>query len=138
MAECDGNPRRRRLLRKRRSGSIRHTGERMALIVVGVNHRTAPLELRERLVYRPAEVHALLDKWREADVIREGVLLSTCNRVELYAVEGNGDAAGAVWQEFSERAKALALDIGYTHRDRAVVAPLVRVAAGLDCRAAGE
>lgn len=64
----------------------------MALIVVGVNHTTAPIEVREKLAFRPAEALARLARLRSDGIALEGVVLSTCNRTELYLVEQNGDA----------------------------------------------
>ena len=55
----------------------------MALTVVGVNHRGAPLDVREKLSYRSTEIDAALDALRSAADAGEGVLLSTCNRTEI-------------------------------------------------------
>jgi len=81
----------------------------MALTVVGVNHRGASLEIRERLAYRASEIGEVLDELREESAAREIVLLSTCNRTEVYLVESGSDAAPAVWRAFSAR---LGLSIG--------------------------
>ena len=59
----------------------------MAVIVVGVSHHGAPLEVRERLTYRSNELRPVLDRIRAASGAREAVLLSTCNRTELYVIE---------------------------------------------------
>ena len=59
----------------------------MALIVAGVSHTTAPIEVREKLTFRPQEAARELAALRGKDLIREGVVLSTCNRTEIYAVE---------------------------------------------------
>jgi glutamyl-tRNA reductase len=60
----------------------------MAVIVLGVSHHGAPVEVRERLAFRSSEVLPSLERLREAAGACEGVLLSTCNRTELYLVEG--------------------------------------------------
>ena len=75
----------------------------MALIVVGVSHHGASLEVRERLAYRTSEVHGILDRVRTTADVREAVLLSTCNRTELYVIEGEREAAPAVWSLYAER-----------------------------------
>ena len=62
----------------------------MALIVVGVNHTTASVEVREKLAFRPPETLVALAQFRADGVSREGVVLSTCNRTEVYLVEQNG------------------------------------------------
>lgn len=110
----------------------------MALIVVGVSHRTAALDVRERLTFRPSEMAAALERLRRVSGAEEGVMLSTCNRTEIYLVEGEGDAAPAVWAELSQRLDADASAYGYVRRDREAVGHLFRVAAGLDSMVLGE
>jgi glutamyl-tRNA reductase len=110
----------------------------VALIVAGINHRTAALAVRERLEFRKHEVAAALDALRESSGWREAVLLSTCNRTEVYAVEGEQDATGVVWSAFSARLDADASGYGYVRRDRDAVTHLFRVASGLDSMVLGE
>lgn len=110
----------------------------MALTVVGVNHRGAPLEIRERLAYRSSEIGESLDVLTEASDARESVLLSTCNRTELYVVEGDADAAPAIWTALSDRLGEDASKYGYVRRDREAAAHLFRVASGLDSMVIGE
>src|SRR3954468_16281925 len=109
----------------------------MALTVVGVNHRGASLEIRERLAYRPSEIGESLDELREESGAREVVLLSTCNRTEVY-IESDADAAPAVWRAFSARLGADASEFGYVRRDREAASHLFRVASGLDSMVLGE
>jgi glutamyl-tRNA reductase len=110
----------------------------VALIVVGVSHHGAPLDVRERLAYRASEVQPLLDRLRAAGEAREAVLLSTCNRTELYLVEGEGEAASRVWSLYGERLGADASGYGYVRRDRDAVAHLFRVVSGMDSMVVGE
>jgi len=58
----------------------------MKIINIGMNHETAPLELRECLATDPDNAFKALVSMRDLECIREGLYLSTCNRVELYAV----------------------------------------------------
>ena len=109
----------------------------MALIVVGANHRTAPLEVRERFAHGPADARAALRALTAAGV-REAVMLSTCNRTELYLVEGEDDGAAHAWSLLSERLGSDAAPHGYVWRDRAAVAHLYRVASGMDSMILGE
>jgi glutamyl-tRNA reductase len=109
----------------------------VALIVVGVSHHGAPLDVRERLAYRASEMLPLLHELRSGGV-REAVLLSTCNRTELYVVEGEHDAAPLVWSRYAERLGGDASGYGYVRRDRDAVAHLFRVAAGMDSMVVGE
>jgi glutamyl-tRNA reductase len=110
----------------------------MALIAAGVSHHTAPLPLRERLVVSPGETQAVAQRILEASGAREVVLLSTCNRTEVYAVEGEADAASAIWSAFSAMLGEDVSPFGYVHRDRDSVAHLFRVTAGIDSMILGE
>ena len=110
----------------------------MAVIVVGLSHHGAPLDVRERLAYRTSEVHGLLDRVRALTDVREAVLLSTCNRTELYVVEGEQDAAPTVWSLYGERLGSDASGFGYVRRDRDAVSHLFRVVAGMDSMVVGE
>ena len=110
----------------------------MALIAAGVSHHTTPLPLRERLVVSPGETQAVAQRLLEATGAREVVLLSTCNRTEVYAVEGDADAAPAIWSDFSAMLGEDVSPFGYVRRDRDVVAHLFRVTAGIDSMILGE
>jgi glutamyl-tRNA reductase len=110
----------------------------MALILVGVSHRTAELEVRERIHHRPHEVPGALAALRHAAGAREAVLLSTCNRTEIYLVEGDAEAAPAVQAILSTRLGADSSAYVYTRRDREAAAHLFRVASGIDSMILGE
>ena len=56
----------------------------MALFTLGINHRTAPLAVRERLAFHPEELFGALGNLIETTRIPETAILSTCNRTELY------------------------------------------------------
>lgn len=110
----------------------------MGLIVAGVSHHTAPLALRERLVVSPSETDAAAQRILGATGAREIVLLSTCNRTEVYAVEGDGDAVPAIWSDFSALLGEDVAPFGYVRRDRDAVSHLFRVTAGIDSMILGE
>ncbi|HKO16533.1 MAG TPA: glutamyl-tRNA reductase [Gemmatimonadaceae bacterium] len=110
----------------------------MPVIVAGISHRGAPVAIREKIAYRPVELVPTLAALRDRSGAREGVLLSTCNRTELYLVEGAGDALPFIWAELSARLGEEASAYGYVRRDREAVAHLFRVAAGLDSMILGE
>lgn len=110
----------------------------MALIVVGLNHRSAPLEIRERIAYRADETSEALEALRGVADAVEGVLLSTCNRTEIYLVESDRDATSSAWRALSERLGTDAAQYGYVRRDRDAVTHLFRVASGLDSMVLGE
>jgi glutamyl-tRNA reductase len=110
----------------------------MALIVVGVSHTTAPIEVRERLTFRPQEAVQELAQFRAQGLIREGVVLSTCNRTEIYAVEESGDTLPHIASLLSSRLGDDATRFMYAHRDRDATSHLFAVAAGLDSMILGE
>src|SRR5260370_333735 len=74
----------------------------MSITVLGVNHRTAPLEVRERFAHAPREVPIALERVLAAGA-RGGVLLSTCNRTEFYVAEAEPPVPEIVWTLLSER-----------------------------------
>ncbi len=111
----------------------------MSITVLGVNHRTAPLEVRERFAHAPRDVPVALERVLGVGA-RGGVLLSTCNRTEFYLAEPDDAAPEAVWALLSERLGGgrSAVEYGYTQRDRDAVRHLYRVSAGLDSMILGE
>src|SRR5207244_2841380 len=111
----------------------------MSLAVVGVNHRTAPLEVRERFAHALREVPAALERVLSAGA-GGGVLLSTCNRTEFYLAEPGDATPATVWAILTERLGEgrSASEYGYLVRDRDAVRHLYRVSAGLDSMILGE
>ena len=109
----------------------------MALIVAGISHRGASLDVREKVSFSTADARRALDALREAGM-REGVVLSTCNRTEFYLVEGEVDGAAAAWRAMSERLGEDASAYGYVKRDRDAAAHLFAVASGMDSMVVGE
>jgi glutamyl-tRNA reductase len=110
----------------------------MPLHVLGLNHVSAPLEVREKVAF-PADrqAQALADLASQPGVA-EAVLVSTCNRTEIY-FRADDSAAARRWLE-GQAARA-GLDIGphlYMHSDEAAVRHAFRVAAGLDSMVLGE
>lgn len=109
--------------------------------VIGVNHRTAPLEVRERFAHGAHEVPAALARVIAAGA-SGGVLLSTCNRTEFYLQAEDEPALDAVWSLLGERLPTAptggAREYGYIARDREAVRHLYRVSSGLDSMILGE
>lgn len=110
----------------------------MAVIVAGISHNGAPLSVREKIVYRMGELVPELEALRTQWEIREGVLLSTCNRTEFYVVEGEGDAVAPIWRALTRRLGEDASGYGYVRRDRDAISHLFHVASGLDSMVLGE
>ncbi|UQY88436.1 glutamyl-tRNA reductase [Stenotrophomonas rhizophila] len=106
----------------------------MTLWVLGLNHQTAPVELRERASFGGDALPQALASLRDTPQVAEAVLLSTCNRTELYAVAESGEAL-AQWLETHAGQLHGYL---YQHADADAVRHLFRVATGLDSMVLGE
>jgi len=116
----------------------------MMLALVGGTHRTVPLALRERLAFSADQAAEALARFRDRFPGREGVLLSTCNRVEFYAASEGGVEAPPAEQLVSFLAECRGIEADALvpllagERDEAVVRHLFCVAAGLDSMVLGE
>jgi glutamyl-tRNA reductase len=112
------------------------------LLVVGVSHHTAPVELLERLSVTAAETPAVLTALGEQPHVNEAVVLSTCNRVEVYAVvsafHGGLAEIGAVLAARAGLDVAVLAGHLYVHYDAEAASHALRVASGLDSMVVGE
>lgn len=112
----------------------------MHIILVGVDHTTAPIALRERLAFAPRQIPSALKAARQA--VQECVLLSTCNRVELIAVCANEQEGIAFLHSVISEARQVSLDelltCSYALTDEQAIAHLFGVAAGLYSQVLGE
>ena len=109
----------------------------MTLAIVGVSHRTAALDVRERLMVSASELSAALGEVSRATGAREAVIISTCNRTELYLAGGDESVSGAM-DFLSRRIGESAEPYAYVRRDRDAATHLFRVASGLDSMILGE
>jgi glutamyl-tRNA reductase len=107
--------------------------------MLGVNHLTAPLEVRERFALPASEVVTTLNRVLAAGAAG-GVVISTCNRTEFYLADPRETVPAAVWRLLSERLGdgRRADDYGYERLNRDAVRHLYRVSAGLDSMVLGE
>jgi glutamyl-tRNA reductase len=114
----------------------------VSIVVVGANHRTAPLELLERMAVRGDTLPKFLHHLDEGEHTSEAVVLATCNRTEVYLVaERFHGAFGEVREFFSDLTylpPERFADSLYVHYDEQAVAHLFEVAAGLDSAVPGE
>lgn len=114
----------------------------VAVLVVGLNHRTATLALRERLAIPSRELPEALWSLRARCDLDEAVVLSTCNRVELYSRTSNPPQALQSLTDFLALRSRLAPEVFrprlYCLTNREAVAHLFRVTAGLDSMVLGE
>jgi glutamyl-tRNA reductase len=116
---------------------------RVEIALIGCNHLTAPVELRERVVFTPEQAVRAAAELRESGVIEEAVVVSTCNRSELYGVAADSSESTptALVSYFSEFHKIPRRDLDgriYQHVGPRAVRHLFRVAAGLDSMLLGE
>jgi glutamyl-tRNA reductase len=115
----------------------------MEIVLVGLNHRTAPVELRERVSFTLDQARRAADELRSRGLLEESLVLSTCNRSEVYGVppEASHESAPSLYSFLSEfhsvRPDVLSSAL-YQHYDRAAVRHLFRVSAGLDSLLLGE
>ena len=110
----------------------------MSLYVLGINHQTAPVSLRETVAFGPDTLRQALASLRAQAGVQEAVLLSTCNRTELYARSDNGPDALANWLAGQQRAGDDLHAYLYRHDEADAVRHLFRVATGLDSLVLGE
>jgi glutamyl-tRNA reductase len=114
----------------------------MKLLITGVSHKTAPVEVRECLAFRPEELQAALSDLRSREGVGEAVILSTCNRVEITVTTDDSVEPQAIVDGFLSDRKSLSpATVGphvYRHEGRAAIHHLFRVASSLDSMVIGE
>ncbi len=115
----------------------------MKIFVVGLSHETAPVEIRERLSFSPQRILAANRELKKHARLQEGLVLSTCNRVEIYGAvdSGNQGHVDRVKRFLSEFHKVNLSDFEhrlYIYSDEDAVKHLFRVASGLDSMVLGE
>jgi glutamyl-tRNA reductase len=112
----------------------------MALLALGLNHQTAPLDLREKVAFAPQDMPTALSDLARQPGVNEALIISTCNRTELYVdVDAGAEATAQRWLFEHHRLNERRLDeFLYTHSENAAVRHLFRVATGLDSMVLGE
>jgi glutamyl-tRNA reductase len=118
----------------------------MSLVLLGINHNTAPIEVRERLAIPSTRLADATRTLLHQPGIREGLILSTCNRVELLTLQDDSETQqpqtkADLLRFLHEYFAVPAIDIQphlYEHRDREAVRHLFRVASSLDSMVVGE
>jgi len=114
----------------------------MNVLLAGLNHRTAPVEVRERFAFPEEELPQALDALRSIEGVREALVLSTCNRVEITLSLNGGPSALPALKEFLTSARHADLATLEPHlyvlEDEAAIRHLFRVASSLDSMVVGE
>lgn len=112
------------------------------IVVIGLNHRTAAVEVRERVAFSPQQARIAADQLRAEGILEEAVILSTCNRSEIYGAANSSPLVMQRLEDFfasfhSLRSSELRSAF-YRHRSHEGVRHLYRVASGLDSMLLGE
>jgi glutamyl-tRNA reductase len=114
----------------------------MELIVLGLNHKTAPIEIRERLAFPEDRIETALHQVKSLTSLKENMILSTCNRVEIYAASREIENAILDLKHFLSRYHALSLKEFeknlYSFVGEEAVKHIFRVASSLDSMVVGE
>jgi glutamyl-tRNA reductase len=116
----------------------------MSILLVGVNHKTAPVEIRERLAFNDEACASGLRQLVDGEIVREGLIVSTCNRVEILGTTSNDQlefGAGRIAQFLDTSGSLPAGFLNahlYRHTNEEAVRHLFRVASSLDSMVVGE
>lgn len=112
----------------------------MSLVVFGINHNTAPVALREKVAFSPDTMFDALQSIRDQAGVSESVILSTCNRTEIYVAADQITSESVC--EWLAHYHGLSFDElwaqGYVHQDLGMVEHIMKVACGLDSLVLGE
>jgi glutamyl-tRNA reductase len=110
----------------------------MAFKILGINHKTAPVALREKVAFTEDRLVSALQTLRQENGVAEAVILSTCNRTEVYWA---GSASGEELSQWLERHHGNNLDLAaslYNHQESGAIEHAFSVASGLDSMVLGE
>ncbi|MDN3717814.1 glutamyl-tRNA reductase [Vibrio breoganii] len=112
----------------------------MSLLTIGINHNTASVELREKVAFSPDKMSDALQQLQSMPVVSGSVILSTCNRTELYVdVDAQASSDIVDWLiDFHQVDDGDLKPSLYTHRDEQAIQHLMRVSCGLDSLVLGE
>lgn len=110
----------------------------MPIIACGINHKTAPIDLREKVIFSSEKLGLYLQDLMSGENVKEAVLLSTCNRSELYCHTEN---TNTIYEWFCRQhaiSDTLLSSAWYCHQDQAAIEHMMQVACGLDSMVLGE
>jgi len=114
----------------------------MHIVVVGLNYRTAPVEVRERFTFEPNELPEALSQLVQTKSVMEGVIVATCNRTEIYVVVDRLHMCGHFIRSFMEQWFDIPREEFtrhlYIYEDEQAISHLFRVTCGLDSMVIGE
>lgn len=112
----------------------------MTLLAFGINHKTAPVDIREKVAFAPETLAEALQDLCATNKIREGAILSTCNRTELYCeLDTEDDSVVLDWfRRYHHLTESDLKPYTFTYPNQSAVRHMLRVASGLDSLVLGE
>lgn len=112
----------------------------MPLLTLGLNHQTAPVEIREKITFSPQHLERALNEVQQVTGVKEAVIVSTCNRTEIYCeCDDKYDSELTAWlAQFHQIDEASIAPYLYQHNHELSIHHLYRVASGLDSLVLGE
>ena len=112
----------------------------MSLLAVGLNHQTAPVEIREQITFAPERISAALLQMKSDLQVPEATIVSTCNRTEIYCgmPDGKSDEVVSWLHTYHQAPQNTFSPFLFTHHDRDAARHLMRVCSGLDSMILGE
>ncbi len=112
----------------------------MSILAFGLNHTTAPVDIREKVAFAPESMSAALQDLTNRTPVNEAVILSTCNRMELYCGLDSADSSVVTdWLcDYHKLSGNTLLPYVYQHPNQEAVRHMLRVASGLDSMILGE
>ena len=109
----------------------------MSINIIGLNHKTAPLDIREKLVFDKQAVQSALKEIKRINGVNEVVVLSTCNRTEIYT-ESDDNNKIINWFNDTQKVVDNCLPFTYSYSDEQAINHLFHVTSGMDSMVIGE
>ena len=110
----------------------------MSLVAIGINHKTATVDLREKVAFSPDKIHDAMKSLASRTRSGEAVIVSTCNRTELYCNDVDETDVIEWLEDYHGLKHDDLMPCIYQHKDQTAVKHLMRVASGLDSLVLGE
>ena len=114
----------------------------MDILIIGLNHKTAPIEVREKVAFDGLKLNEALNRLKDYPSIKEHIILSTCNRVEIYAavddLDSGTDSIKGFISDFHGISRDLLDKSLYIHKGTGAVRHIYRVGSSLDSMVLGE
>jgi glutamyl-tRNA reductase len=114
----------------------------MNILVIGLNHKTAPIEVREKVAFDGTKLEEAINALKKSDEVKENIILSTCNRVEIYAgvndIDSGTESIKSFLSDFHKVPRDLLDRSLYLHKGTDAIRHMYRVASSLDSMIVGE